>query len=189
MNRKTKIAALVSAGALAAAGAGIGVAQAAIPDSNGEITLCAWDQPSYQILHVVQPDAGYTCPTGYKIFKIKQNGVPGPAGPAGPKGDKGDPGDSGSLATIQVTGSDSTGVQVGNEGPNIIYGYNPIAQCPSGYVVTGGGADSADTVHTLRGRADGPTADGTGWQSHDVTSGNANDTWTITAICALGTTS
>jgi len=58
MNRKKKFIA-----ATAAVLAGVGIyagttataSHAAIPDANGDITFCAWDSPSYQIVHVVQP--------------------------------------------------------------------------------------------------------------------------------------
>lgn len=178
---KRKILA-TGAAVLATAGIYAGVtataSHAAIPDANGDITLCAWDSPSYQIVHVVQPDAGYTCPIGYKIFKIKAN-------------------PTAALVTARVTATDSapTSVSVVVDGrTSTFWNYSPVAHCPTGDVATGGGwKDSAltngstPTTPTYPNGLNGPTADGKGWQGH-VSYGLSTADIGVTVICAPGTT-
>lgn len=176
---KRKILA-TGAAVLATAGIYAGVtataSHAAIPDANGDITLCAWDSPSYQIVHVVQPDAGYTCPIGYKIFKIKQN-------------------PTSALATVRVTAVDTAPTFVPpvtgappSAGVNF---YNPVAHCPTGDVATGGGLQPSMTngLTVPQSENDGPTADGKGWEAKIYwAASNPQPSMGVTVICAPGTT-
>lgn len=86
------------------------------------------------------------------------------------------------VETVLVTGSDSSPVQTGT-----IYDYTPVATCPEGYVVTGGGVNPGVAFNPQLINS-GPSSDHLSWVGH-VRTANGTQTWTVAAICALGTTS
>lgn len=96
------------------------------------------------------------------------------------------------VETIQITVYDTSPTeQVVN--PNLSnWHYNPVAECPEGYVATGGGwADNTVNVGLTQPIAgnDGPTTDGLGWQGHGFYYLGTRTDIGVTVICALGTTS
>lgn len=95
LTRRTSIATL----ALAAALATVGIGYAAIPGADGVINGCynASSNPSGQ-LRVIDTEAGAKCNKSEKPLNWNQKGPkgdPGPAGPTGPTGPQGEQGETG----------------------------------------------------------------------------------------------
>ncbi len=125
---------LAAIAVLAVAGS---VAYATIPDSGGVIHGCYLK--AIGSLRVIDPSAGQRCAGVEKAIQWNQTGPQGPqgtpgtngaAGPAGPTGPAGPAGPTTALSVLHVT--------------NQIVAPAGIAQvnatCPSGYMLTGGGA-------------------------------------------------
>src|SRR5258708_23745370 len=85
MLSKSKLIIAVAAAPLLAL-AGLGIAWASIPDSNGVIHGCYKTSSPGQGALVVIDSATQTCPSGTTPLNWNQTGPQGPAGPAGPSG-------------------------------------------------------------------------------------------------------
>lgn len=186
MNRKAKISA-IAASALALAGIA-GGAYAAIPSTTGSVYhACVNNTGPLHSVYMIDKDAGESCFGGYTEKTWNQTG------PAGATGATGATGPAGSSAFVRVTVTDSTPTtitEIGGDGVtlNYTYEYDAVANCPTGYVSTGGGLATASLVARLPGYKTGPTADGKGWRAY-IVEGSNSDSLGVTAICAAGTTS
>lgn len=170
--RGKKLAGFV-AGALLLAG--IGIANASIPDTNGVIHACI--QPSNgNLTKIIDTDQGQSCSGGEQALNWNQTGPQGPAGATGATGPQGPAGTVGPLTYVSHT----FGVQGGST-------TQAQAVCPEGTVVTGGGFSGQNDYLVARSSPilNGGTATNTGWEVilHDL-SGTDNNTAGVYAICA-----
>jgi hypothetical protein len=136
------------------------------------IHACAPGNGVFRPVYLIDYDAGTRCTRSQMHLQWNSNG-------------------GGAAAVVRVTATDTSPTIVGTEGPNNIYSYVPVAECPEGYVATGGGwKDSTVDLPILPTGSEGPTADGLGWQGH-VRSALGAGTLDIgvTVICEQGTTS
>ncbi|WP_406303012.1 hypothetical protein OHA61_11650 [Streptomyces sp. NBC_00885] len=170
MNRKEIIGGTFAA-LMLAGGFGAYTAMASVPNTGGTIHACTPSSGAFRSVYIINYDAGARC-TGSQTH-LQWNPT------------------HGAVAVVRVTATDTSPTIVGTEGPNNIYSYVPVAECPEGYVATGGGwKDSTVDLPIPSAAFDGPTADGLGWQGH-VRSALGAGTLDIgvTVICEQGTTS
>jgi hypothetical protein len=187
---------------VAALGVGVtGVAQAAIPGSDGVINGCQAKIGNVRYLRVVDTDAKEHCTTNEKPLSWNQRGPigpkgdtgpkgpkgdtgakgqPGAQGPAGPQGPKGDPGPPGGAGAGTLTVRRST-LELNPGDAQALF-----ALCLPGERATGGGFDAFEgqlVVHLSRPATDnGVTPDS--WEVQAENVGTAPATFATFAICA-----
>jgi len=160
-----------------------GTAYATIPGGDGVIHGCY--AKSGGTLRVI--DASVTnCKAGETALDWSQHGIPGPTGDRGapgPAGPQGDPGAPGGLAGQQLVSAQS--------GETSDRFKQVIAECPTGKVAVGGGAEvrNADGSHVsipevvLDGSFPGNFRNWVG-QAHAATPTDEDWTLVVTIICA-----
>jgi hypothetical protein len=111
--------------------AGVGVAAAAIPDSNtGIITACYQKQRG--MLRVIDAEAGESCRNSERQLSWNQQGPQGPQGPAGPPGVFG-------RAVVSASFSAEGQPPCPPNGLYVLQTTRKAALCPAGKNVLGGG--------------------------------------------------
>ncbi|MFD9124314.1 hypothetical protein [Kitasatospora sp. NPDC059571] len=170
MNRKGIIGGTLAA-LMLAGGFGAYTAMASVPTTGRTIHACTPSSGAFRSVYIIDYDAGTRCTRSQTHLQWNST--------------------SGAAAVVRVTATDTSPTIVGTEGPNNIYSYVPVAECPAGYVATGGGwKDATVNLPIPPVGLHGPTADGLGWQGHArSTLGAGTLDIGVTVICERGTTS
>jgi hypothetical protein len=178
--------AVVAAAVAVAGGSTVALASGGNDPAVYKACVKSSDKTLYNVL--VNPRSGPSCRNGDKVISWNEQGPRGPQGqrgPQGPQGPQGPPGASGDGLSFVISVAHERTVLDGQSALS-------TAECPTGYVATGGGHTLNVTFDTTEGllvhasQPYPPTDDTTpvGWQVNVANATGESVDFTIWAICA-----